>query len=74
MKTTISKLLMACCLLMSSSAYAQMPPRSAYLGCHKVTLRTTKSQPTDIYAIIPTTAETETTKGIPAGNHRRLHQ
>jgi glyoxylase-like metal-dependent hydrolase (beta-lactamase superfamily II) len=63
MKTTISKLLMAC-LLMSSSAYAQMPPVVPIWDADKVTLGLQKVA-TDIYAIIPTTAETETTKGIP---------
>jgi glyoxylase-like metal-dependent hydrolase (beta-lactamase superfamily II) len=63
MKTQILKLLFAC-LLLSGSAYAQMPPTIPIWDANKVTLGLHKVA-TDIYAIIPATAESETTKGIP---------
>jgi glyoxylase-like metal-dependent hydrolase (beta-lactamase superfamily II) len=63
MKNPILKLLFAC-LLLSGSAYAQMPPTIPIWDANKVTLGLHKVA-TDIYAIIPATAESETTKGIP---------
>jgi glyoxylase-like metal-dependent hydrolase (beta-lactamase superfamily II) len=63
MKTTIRKLLCAC-LLLSGSAFAQLPPVVPIWDANKVTLELHKVG-TDIYAIIPTSAETETAKGIP---------
>ncbi|WP_439696840.1 hypothetical protein ACFGVS_30305 [Mucilaginibacter sp. AW1-7] len=63
MKTTFIRLLTAC-LVLSSSVFAQMPPVVPIWDANKVTLGLHKVA-TDIYAIIPTTAETETTKGIP---------
>jgi glyoxylase-like metal-dependent hydrolase (beta-lactamase superfamily II) len=60
---TIFKLLMAC-LLLTSRAFAQMPPVVPIWDANKVTLGLHKVA-NDIYAIVPTTAEAETTKGIP---------
>lgn len=53
-------------LLLCSMAYAQMPmpPVVPIWDANKVTLELQKIS-TDIYAIIPTTAGTETSKGIP---------
>lgn len=51
MKNPILKLLLAC-LLLSSNAYAQMPPTIPIWDANKVTLGLYKVA-TDIYAIIP---------------------
>lgn len=66
MKKLILKLTGICLLLicMANVAFAQMPPVIPIWDANKVTLGLHKIG-TDIYAIIPTTAETETTKGIP---------
>ncbi|MDT3400961.1 hypothetical protein [Mucilaginibacter terrae] len=56
--------LIAASLLLSSSAYAQMPPTIPIWDANTVTLGLHKVAK-DIYAIIPTTAEAETSKGIP---------
>jgi glyoxylase-like metal-dependent hydrolase (beta-lactamase superfamily II) len=63
MKNLILKLLFAC-LLLNGSVYAQMPPTIPIWDANKVTLGLHKVA-ADIYAIIPATAESETTKGIP---------
>jgi glyoxylase-like metal-dependent hydrolase (beta-lactamase superfamily II) len=63
MKTTTLKL-MCFCLLLSGSAFAQLPPVVPIWDANKVTLGLHKVSQ-DIYAIIPTTAEAETAKGIP---------
>ncbi|WP_316829832.1 MBL fold metallo-hydrolase [Pedobacter aquatilis] len=52
--------LMACCNL----TFGQQPPHIPIWDANKVTLALHKIT-TDVYAIIPSTAETETTKGIP---------
>jgi glyoxylase-like metal-dependent hydrolase (beta-lactamase superfamily II) len=66
MKTLILKLLAICLTLtcLHGGAFAQMPPTIPIWDANKVTLGLHKIND-DIYAIIPTTAETETTKGIP---------
>ncbi|SDE02093.1 Glyoxylase, beta-lactamase superfamily II [Mucilaginibacter pineti] len=65
MKNSILKLSGLCLLLcLSHSAFAQMPPVVPIWDANKVTLGLQKIS-NDIYAIIPTTAQTETTKGIP---------
>jgi glyoxylase-like metal-dependent hydrolase (beta-lactamase superfamily II) len=51
-------------LCLSSAAYAQMPPTIPIWDANKVTLGVQKIKE-DVYVIIPTTAETETAKGIP---------
>jgi glyoxylase-like metal-dependent hydrolase (beta-lactamase superfamily II) len=66
MKKLIVKLWAASLLLLClcGGAFAQMPPVIPIWDANKVTLGLQKVSK-DIYAIIPTTAETETTKGIP---------
>jgi glyoxylase-like metal-dependent hydrolase (beta-lactamase superfamily II) len=56
--------LLALCLCRGAFAQSAMPPTIPIWDANKVTLGLHKIN-TDIYAIIPTTAETETTKGIP---------
>lgn len=51
-------------LALCGSASAQMPPTIPIWDANKVELGLHKVAP-DVYAIIPTTAEVETTKGIP---------
>ncbi len=53
-------------ILLSTSAMAQfpLPPQVPIWDANKVELKLHKIS-TDVYAIIPSTAETETTKGIP---------
>ncbi|MDP9076131.1 MAG: MBL fold metallo-hydrolase [Bacteroidota bacterium] len=63
MKNSILKLL-GICLLLCGKAFAQMPPVIPIWDANKVTLGLHKIT-NDVYAIIPTTAETETSKGIP---------
>jgi len=58
----MKKLLLLLCLC--QSAYAQMPPEIPIWDANKVTLGLHKIS-NDIYAIIPSTAQTETSKGIP---------
>ena len=66
MKKLIVKLWGICLLLLClcSNTFAQMPPVIPIWDANKVTLGLQKLS-TDVYAIIPTTAETETAKGIP---------
>lgn len=63
MKTKFLKLWGAC-LLLTSSTMAQLPPVVPIWDANKVTLELHKLG-TDIYAIVPTTVEAETSKGIP---------
>lgn len=51
-------------LLLCRSAFAQLPPVVPIWDANKVTLGLHKVS-NDVYAIIPITAQTETTKGIP---------
>jgi len=51
-------------LILCGSASSQMPPSIPIWDANKVELGLHKVAP-DVYAIIPTTAEAETTKGIP---------
>ncbi len=66
MKTFVLKLSGLCLVLtcLYGSVFAQMPPTVPIWDANKVTLGLQKINE-DIYAIIPTTAQTETTKGIP---------
>jgi glyoxylase-like metal-dependent hydrolase (beta-lactamase superfamily II) len=57
-------ILLGACLMLFGQAYAQMPPVVPIWDANKVTLGLHKVA-NDIYAIVPTTAETETAKGIP---------
>jgi len=51
-------------LCLYNGAFAQLPPTIPIWDANKVTLGLHKITK-DVYAIVPTTAETETTKGIP---------
>jgi glyoxylase-like metal-dependent hydrolase (beta-lactamase superfamily II) len=62
MKKLTLKLTLLC--LLCSSAFAQLPPVVPIWDANKVTLALHKVAK-DVYAIIPTTAQTETTRGIP---------
>lgn len=66
MKTHILKptLFFLAILCFSVTTFAQLPPTVPIWDANKVTLGLQKIS-TDIYAIIPTTAQTETTRGIP---------
>jgi glyoxylase-like metal-dependent hydrolase (beta-lactamase superfamily II) len=66
MTRTTSTLIFSLLILLSSGAWAQfpMPPQIPIWDANKVELKLHKIT-TDVYAIIPSTAETETTKGIP---------
>jgi len=66
MKTPLLKpaLLFWVVLCLVNAAFAQLPPTVPIWDANKVTLRLQKISK-DIYAIIPATAQTETTKGIP---------
>lgn len=63
MKISILKLIVSC-LLICSCAFAQSPPVVPIWDANKVTLELHKVAP-DVYAIVPTTAQSETTQGIP---------
>ena len=66
MKTLFLKSTLLCTILLCvvRGALAQLPPTVPIWDANKVTLGLHKISK-DIYAIIPTTAQTETTKGIP---------
>lgn len=66
MKNKLLKLSGLCLLILMlcGNGFAQMPPTIPIWDANKVELGLHKVAP-DIYAIIPTTAEVETTKGIP---------
>ncbi|PJJ85037.1 MBL fold metallo-hydrolase [Mucilaginibacter auburnensis] len=66
MKTLFFKLNMVCLVIawFCNIAFAQLPPTVPIWDANTVKL-TLKKIGTDIYAIIPATAESETTKGIP---------
>lgn len=63
MKKLLFKLTLFC-MILCSNAFAQLPPTVPIWDANKVTLGLQKISK-DIYAIIPTTAQAETTKGIP---------
>jgi glyoxylase-like metal-dependent hydrolase (beta-lactamase superfamily II) len=67
MKTILkSPLLLLLVMLINTTAFGQfpLPPKVPIWNANKVELKLQKIAP-GVYAIIPTTAETETTKGIP---------
>ncbi|RFZ85242.1 MBL fold metallo-hydrolase [Mucilaginibacter terrenus] len=64
MKTIKLKILLVCLLVSGARAFAQLPPVVPIWDANKVTL-SLKKVADDVYAIIPETASTETTKGIP---------
>jgi len=68
MKETFVFLTVAVCLLVGSVSYAQvpLPPTVPIWDANKVDLKLHKIS-NDVYAILPSTVDTETTKGIPQG-------